>query len=422
MQTVSESAGEQAGASTGDPSPGETAVGTERSYDYYRVALAEQDFPCAFVDLDRIDANIAAIRERAQGTPVRIASKSVRCRAVLDHALAQAGFEGLMCYSGKEARYLAAHGFDDLLVAYPVWQASEIEAAAEAIESGADVLLMVDSVQHVERLAAFGQRLDTTIPVCLDLDLSTEHFGIHFGVRRSGIQDPEAALTVCDAAADAEGVELDGLMGYEAQLAGIPDDSPANNALMNAAIRLLKRRSRPQVRKRRTRVVRAIERAGHGLGLVNGGGTGCVEFAVGDPSVTEVTVGSGLYAPALFDYYRRFQHLPAAGFAIEVTRNPAPGIYTCRGGGYIASGPPQVDRQPKPWLLDVEFRDEEGAGEVQTPVLYEGSRDLDLGDPVFFRHAKAGELTEQFEQVHLIRGGEVVETVPTYRGDGRAFL
>jgi D-serine deaminase-like pyridoxal phosphate-dependent protein len=176
------------------------------------------------------------------------------------------------------------------------------------------------------------------------------------------------------------------------------------------------------VRKRRTSIVSALERAGHDLELVNGGGTGCVEFTVRDPSVTEVTVGSGLYAPALFDYYRDFQHLPAAGFAIEVTRSPDPGVYTCRGGGYVSSGPPDEVSLPKPWFPDVEFRDEEAAGEVQTPVLYDGPRDIDLGDPIFFRHSKAGELAEQFEQMHLIAGGEVVETVPTYRGDGRCFL
>jgi D-serine deaminase-like pyridoxal phosphate-dependent protein len=282
-------------------------------------------------------------------------------------------------------------------VAYPVWQESEVEPVCESLDDGTVVLLMIDSVEHVERLSKLGEQFETTIPVCLDIDLSTTHFGIHFGVRRSGIRDPEAALSVAEAATDASHVTLDGVMGYEAQLAGITDDNPANSTVVNAVMR-------------------------HDLALVNGGGTGCVEFTVRDPSVTEVTVGSGLYSPALFDYYRDFQHLPAAGFAIEVTRNPDPGVYTCRGGGYVSSGPPDKVSLPKPWFPDVAFRDEEAAGEVQTPVLYEGPRSIELGDPLFFRHSKAGELAEQFEQLHLIAGGEVVETVPTYRGDGRCFL
>jgi D-serine deaminase-like pyridoxal phosphate-dependent protein len=41
---------------------------------------------------------------------------------------------------------------------------------------------------------------------------------------------------------------------------------------------------------------------------------------------------------------------------------------------------------------------------------------------VWFRHAKAGELSERFDRVHLIRGGAIVDTVPTYRGEGKTFL
>jgi D-serine deaminase-like pyridoxal phosphate-dependent protein len=393
-----------------------------RSYEYYRRALADQDFPCAFVDLDRISTNADIIASRAEGTLIRVASKSVRSRPVLERILDEKdSFEGIMCYSGREAAYLAEYGFDDLLVAYPAYQESEIAGIRDALDAGATVQAMVDSPAHVRRLSDLGEEFGVTFPLCIDLDLSTNHFGIHFGVRRSGIRDAETAVELCDTIADAPAVEVAGLMGYEAQLAGIPDRSPANNRIENAVIRALKRRSRKLVRRRRVDVVEAIEAAGYDLDLVNGGGTGTIEYTAADPSVTEVTVGSGFYAPVLFDYYDRFQHEPAAGFAIEVAREPDPGVYTCRGGGYIASGPPAKDRAPEPWFpAEMTLRDEEGAGEVQTPVLYDG--DLSLGDPVFFRHAKAGELCEQFESLHLIQGGEVVETVPTYRGDGRCFL
>lgn len=395
---------------------------TQRTYAYYREALADAELPCAFVDLNRLEANAREIQRRADGMQVRVASKSIRSRAVLEHVLSLAEqFEGLLCYSGYEAATLSEYGFDDLVVAYPVWQPSEVRAVCERLREGATLVLMVDSVEHVTHLAELAREESVTIPVCLDIDLSTSHFGLHFGVRRSGVRDPATARHVCDIVAETDGVALSGVLGYEAQLAGVPDDSPANNAVVSAMIRLLKRRSRPRVKRRRRSIVSALEAAGHDLSFVNGGGTGTVEFTTSDPSVTEVTVGSGFYAPALFDYYERFQHHPAAGFALEVTRKPDPGIYTCRGGGYIASGPPGEDREPKPWFpADIQFRDEEGAGEVQTPITYDG--DLSLGDPVIFRHAKAGELCEQFEKLHLLRDGEVSETVPTYRGDGWNFL
>lgn len=400
----------------------EVPAGRTHGYEYYRAALADEELPCAFVDLDRIAANADAIEARASGTQVRIASKSVRSRPVLERILEESDtFEGIMCYSGREAAYLAAFGFEDLLVAYPVYQESDIVGIRDALEAGATVTTMVDSVEHVRRLSKLGEEFDTTFPLCLDIDLSTKHFGLHFGVRRSGIRDADAALDLCDRITELPAVTVAGMMGYEAQLAGIPDRAPSNNRLKNAAIRALKRRSRKLVRRRRADVVEAVEAAGYDLDLVNGGGTATVEFTIQDPTVTEVTVGSGFYSPALFDHYDRFEHDPAAGFALEVTRNSDPGIYTCRGGGYLASGPPDEDREPAPWFpTGMELRGEEGAGEVQTPVLYDG--DLGMGEPVFFRHAKAGELCEQFESLHLLRDGTVVETVPTYRGDGRCFL
>ena len=65
---------------------------------------------------------------------------------------------------------------------------------------------------------------------------------------------------------------------------------------------------------------------------------------------------------------------------------------------------------------------QEGAGEVQTPVLGEAAARLAVGDRVWFRHAKAGELCERFSELHLVSAAEIVAAVPTYRGEGEAFL
>jgi D-serine deaminase-like pyridoxal phosphate-dependent protein len=64
----------------------------------------------------------------------------------------------------------------------------------------------------------------------------------------------------------------------------------------------------------------------------------------------------------------------------------------------------------------------EGAGEVQTPLLVGSKAKLNVGDPVFFRHAKAGELAEHFNAYALVRGDTVEGDAPTYRGLGWAFL
>jgi D-serine deaminase-like pyridoxal phosphate-dependent protein len=393
-----------------------------QEYDAYRTALADVPLPAAFVDLGALERNVATVQDRAAGCRVRVASKSVRCREILDRVTDADGIAGLMCYTGREAAHLHEHGFDDLLVAYPVLDRAELDPAAGAVADGADVTLMVDCDTHVERAAAAARDAGIEFDICLDVDMSTEHLTQWFGVKRSGVRSADAAVSVADTVAATEGVSLAGIMGYDAQVAGLPDRDPSNPAPVNAVIRRLKARSKPALRKRRQDVARVLDEE-HGISLVNGGGTGSVEFTVADPWVTEVTVGSSFYAPRLFDWYDRFQHDPAAGYAIEVTRKPDPSIHTCRGGGYVASGPPGVDKAPAPELPEgAELLEEEGAGEVQTPVRYDGPVSLDYGDPVVMRHAKAGELCRSFRELHLVRGDEVVETVPTYRGDGTCFL
>jgi D-serine deaminase-like pyridoxal phosphate-dependent protein len=108
-----------------------------------------------------------------------------------------------------------------------------------------------------------------------------------------------------------------------------------------------------------------------------------------------------------------------------VTRVPEPGIVTCQSGGFIASGPPGVEKAPIPFRpAGLRTTKGEGTGEVQTPLVVppELRGKLALGDPVFFRPAKAGEIAERFREYLLCRGDEVVGRAPTYRGLGDCFF
>jgi D-serine deaminase-like pyridoxal phosphate-dependent protein len=181
-------------------------------------------------------------------------------------------------------------------------------------------------------------------------------------------------------------------------------------------------RSMRELAERRGQIVAAV-RALTPLEFVNGGGTGSIESTVAEDAVTEVAAGSGLYQPWLFDSYRGFRGRPAAVFALPVVRRPGPGVVTVLGGGYPASGTPGTDRLPQPYLpAGLKYKKDEAAGEVQTPLLGPATDGLRLGDRVWFRHTKAGELCERFDALHLVRGDEVVRTVPTYRGEGQTFL
>jgi D-serine deaminase-like pyridoxal phosphate-dependent protein len=250
---------------------------------------------------------------------------------------------------------------------------------------------------------------------------------IRIGAKRSPVHTPGQAAALAREIVGREGLRLVGIMAYEAQIAGL-GDAPPDRHLRGVAIRALQRRSAKELALRRAEAVAAVQDVLHDtsmppLRFVNGGGTGSLELTGAEPAITEIAAGSGLYGPALFDAYRAFQPETAALFALPVVRKPSAGVATVLGGGYLASGPADSARLPTPFLPAALALDrQEGAGEVQTPLVGAGARDLRVGDCVWFRHAKAGELCERFDRLHLIEGERTVEDVPTYRGEGKCFL
>lgn len=392
-------------------------------YAELRAALRGEHLPLAYCDLDLLAANARDLVARAGGLPIRLASKSIRCRELLRRVAAMSpAFQGILCFSAAEAAFLAGEGFDDLVVAYPTVDVVELDAACRAIAAGGRICLMVDDPGQLLPHSAAAARAGVTLPVAIDLDMSSDFPGLHFGVRRSPVTTEAAAVALATAIVGMPHLRLEGLMGYEAQIAGLQDQVPGQR-LKSAVVRALKRRSAAEIFARRAAVVAALRDRGHALRFVNGGGTGSLEQTREDRSVTELAAGSGLYGPTLFDGYAAFQPRPAVGFVLPIVRRPGPGVWTCFGGGYVASGSAGRDRLPTPVLpAGATLLATEGAGEVQTPVAYAGPETLGLGDPIAFRHAKAGELCERFGELVLIEGGTIVGRAPTYRGDGRAFV
>ncbi|MET7460096.1 amino acid deaminase/aldolase [Nonomuraea sp. NPDC005501] len=391
----------------------------------YDRATATLDPPFAVLDLDALRANAADLVRRAGGKPIRVATKSIRCRPVLERIMAMDGFRGLMAFTLPEALWLARCGFADILVAYPTADRAALATLAGDPRLAREITVTVDSAEHLDyvddAVAAIHPRPE--IRICLDIDAGYVALGGKFraGALRSSIREPEDAADLAAEIAKRPGFRLSGLMAYEAQIAGVGDDPPGNPA-MTRAIRVMQRRSARELILRRGRVVNAVSRLCD-LDFVNGGGTGSIERTVREKAVTEVAAGSGFFHPRLFDFYRAFTGRPAALFALPVVRRPAPDTITVLGGGYLASGPPGPSRLPQPYLPPgLRYAPDEGAGEVQTPLLGEAAEDLRVGDRVWFRHAKAGELCERFAELHLIDGDEVVGTAPTYRGEGKTFL
>jgi D-serine deaminase-like pyridoxal phosphate-dependent protein len=397
-----------------------------QSHERYERIFAEVEAPFAFVDLEAMWANAEAMLARAGEKPIRVASKSVRCRPLLEAILRRdPRFAGLMTYTLAETLWLAERGFDDLLLAYPTM---DLEALGElALRSVADPagapIVCVDCDAHLEAIESVLGADAGPARVCIDVDAGWRALGgrIDVGVKRSPLHTVEEVVAFARSLEDRPQIELDAVMLYESQIAGVPDQPPGR-PLRGAAIRFMQRRSAAELAGRRAAVVAAIGEFCE-LQIVNGGGTGSLELTGAEDAVTEVSAGSGFYAPALFDHYSRFSLTPAAAYALPIVRKPSAGVATAMGGGYLASGSADAGRLPAPWLpAGLKLDAEEGAGEVQTPLLGAAAVGLEVGDRAYLRHAKAGELCERFDVLHLVEGEEIVETVPTYRGEGKAFL
>lgn len=386
----------------------------------YDVATKHLDPPFAIVDLAAFDANADDLERRAAGRPLRVVSKSLRCRALIDRVLARPGFSGVLAYSLAEALWLVEQGTSgDVVVAYPSVDREALRALARSEPARAAVTIMVDSAEHLDVVADALGPGHPDIRVCLELDASWRPLpGVHVGTRRSPVFTARQAAAVARAVVARPGFRLVGVMAYEGQLAGVPD---AAAGARGGAIRWMHRRSAAELLRRRGAAVAAVREVAD-LQFVNGGGTGSVESTGEDAAVTEIAAGSGLLGPMLFAGYTRFTPVPAALFALPVVHKPARGVATLFSGGFVASGAASPSRLPSPHLPPgLRLLRVEGAGEVQTPVAGRAARDLRLGDRVWFRHAKAGELAERFTEYHLISGSGIERTVPTYRGEGRSF-
>jgi len=402
-------------------------VSTNQRYETLRDVFRGKRLPLAFVDLEAFDSNVGYVAARVQGSgkTVRLGTKSIRCEPLLRRILqADTVYQGFLTYTVEETAYLAGKGHDDFLVAYPTVQPSDLTLLARLTREGKRVSLMVDSPAQLTALTAAGEKAGVILSACLEVDLAYRPLpGVHLGLRRSPVRTPEQAVELVRRAQELHGVRVDCLMGYEGHIAGTSDAVPGR-PLHNLLLRALKAASVKELTRRRGAVVRSMIEAGVSFRFVNGGGSGSLASTLQDASVTEVTVGSGFFAPGLFHHFAQVRFQPSAFFALQVVRMPAPNMIACAGGGYVASGPTGPEKAPRPVMpAGLRYLPLEGAGEVSTPlVLPQDCPDLGLGDPVFFQHAKAGELCERFNELHLVKGGSIIDTIPTYRGEGMNFM
>jgi D-serine deaminase-like pyridoxal phosphate-dependent protein len=406
--------------------PWSESVERNRLWTRLNDAVAAHDDPRAtplmVVDLDAFDANADDLVRRAGGTPIRVASKSVRVPALLSRVLARDGFRGVLAYTLAEALWLEEQGVsDDLVVAYPTVDRGALARLVASPSAAARITLMVDDVAHLDVVDSVRASQAVPVRVAIDVDAGLRVGRQHVGPKRSPLYDADDVVRLAKEIANRRGFRLVGAMTYEGQVAGVQDEVPSQRA-KSAVVRRIKSLSLTQLEVRRREVADALRASGAELEFWNAGGSGSVEATVADRVVTEVAAGSGLLAPTLFDHYQSFDPRPAAFFGLPVTRRPSAQVATVHGGGLVASGPAGKDRLPTPWApAGLHLTGLEGAGEVQTPLTGHPAALLAIGDLVWFRHAKSGEPFEHASSVQLLSGSRFTEEVRTYRGHGQVF-
>jgi D-serine deaminase-like pyridoxal phosphate-dependent protein len=383
-------------------------------YQNYIAALKDLSAPSLFLDLEAFYKNLNWAIINSGDKKIRIATKSIRSVEILKkiHA-SNPVFQGFMTYTLEESLWLKSLGLKDLLMGYPTTDRAALNRLAE---DPSEIVLMVDRMEHLNLLEEIASAKNIIFEICVDLDLSMDLPGVRFGVYRSNLHEEKNLTSFLNHLKQCPHLKLVGAMGYEAQIAGVIDD---NSKVMQA----LKKLSLIQLKNRRKKMIELIQKDGHHLRIINGGGTGSLLHTTKEKMVSEVTVGSAFYAPVLFDHYQDFKLTPALFFSSPIVRKPEDGVFTILGGGYIASGATDQIKQPQPYLPNgLSLLKNEGAGEVQTPLKYQGTLPLKVGDLIILRHAKAAEICERFNNIQILDGNKIVQTVSTYRGEGKCFL
>lgn len=383
-------------------------------YYEYKEALKSVPQPSLFLDLNAFYKNLTWVISNSGNKKIRVATKSIRSQEVLKRIFAaNTCFQGLMTYTLEESLWLRTQGFDDILMGYPTTDQFSLEELAKKPQG---IVLMVDRIEHLDMLEAIAKKHHSKFEICVDLDLSMDLPGVRFGVYRSAIHQEKHLRTFLKHLSKCHHLSLVGAMGYEAQIAGVMDEK-------SSVMKVLKTLSLTQLKLRRQKMIDIILNEGLTLRIINGGGTGSLKHTTTENCVNEVTIGSAFFAPVLFDHYQDFKLTPALFFTSSVVRQPEKDIFTILGGGLIASGATDEIKQPQPYLpLGLSLLKNEGAGEVQTPLKYTGDIPLKIGDLIILRHAKAGEVCERFNQIHFVDGKKIVDSFPTYRGEGKSFL
>ncbi|MFK7873127.1 MAG: hypothetical protein AB8C84_08140 [Oligoflexales bacterium] len=360
--------------------------------------------PSAIISEEIFEENLDFCCEHANkfNKKIRIASKSIRIPLLLEKALQRPEVIGIMSYDPWETLKLVENGFQNILLAYPLHSQKAMEAIIQCYEKGVKVIVMIDDPEGMRAYQKWWT-LEESLHICFDIDISIRkkilNHTIHLGVRRSPAHALIGFKNLLKELKKYKKLELKGVMTYDAHIAGLTDFNK-NQKTKSLALGLFKIYAKKHAKEIRD-LIKNESPCRNDNFIHNGGGTGSLIQSLKDTSINEITIGSGLLQPHLFDRYRHRWGKPAVFCGVTATRTPSSGIITCQGGGYTASGAIGEDRTPVvAYPCHLRPLKQEGFGEVQTP-LFDKNNSVKKGESILLRPAKSGEFLQSSPRIYL---------------------
>jgi D-serine deaminase-like pyridoxal phosphate-dependent protein len=362
--------------------------------------------PTLVVDLQRLSANIAAVRRQLapSGLALRVVTKSLPAPALLDAVLAGTGAERLMVFNGVMLDEMArAHPAADVLTGRPLPAAQVagfVRRQANSAAPAARPQWLADSPRRLQEYAEIARAAGQPFKVSLEIDV---------GLHRGGLPDLAALAEAIDVARAEPLMRIAGLMGYDPHVVGAdsPGDEEARvQVRYGAAVKLL------------------AEKLGDISQLtLNTAGSPTYALHLSGSAANEVSIGSAFVKPAHFDLPTLTPLSPAAFIAQPVLKVMDPAVFPRRealGAAYRQLDP----NTRRGFFLYGGYGD---ARPVSPPGLrfsaiwggrgmLEGSDKVVLGqdDFVFMRPTESEGVFLQFGDIAVYDGAEIADWWPTF--------
>ncbi|MDA1190920.1 MAG: DSD1 family PLP-dependent enzyme [Candidatus Poribacteria bacterium] len=354
---------------------------------------ASLDTPALIVDLDVMERNIRTMADtiiRDAGVQWRPHTKAMKSPAIA-RKLMDAGAHGVTCAKLGEAEAMAAGGIDHILIANQIVGQQKIDRLV-ALRRHTDVICAVDNLENVEMMDRAGIKADVPLSVVIEIDV---------GMQRAGVAPGEKTVELARRIAGRRGVQLAGLMAWEAHTLRFTDENEKRQAIREALEQV-------------AATAQACRDEGIPIGIVSCGGTGTYWLTARCPGVTEIQAGGGVYCDVLYRTRFGVRHDYALTILSTVTSRPTPDRVICDAGKKtMSSDGATPEPLGLPPIKSVGLSAEHGTLRLEEP----GDTPR-LGDKIEFIVGYSDTTVVLHDVMYAVRGG-VIEEVWELTGRGK---